>query len=202
MTTFKQSCIVISNNFDEEIEFLKLNIKEPLIFNFNEFNIDDARMIINISYIYSLEPRYIVIFANSYNIYAQNAMLKTLEDIPNNIIFLLFANSKNKFLPTILSRLMTIEHKKPESKIPDEFILKSHDAKSIYEFIKNIENKDLNQSENKIILKSLLKYALNLNLDSKSLNRFKMSLKYINVKQNSSLIFIPILLDLMNKGRK
>ncbi len=51
---------------------------------------------------------YIIDDADSLNITAQNALLKTLEEPPRYVVIILVAFNESKFLPTILSRLTKI----------------------------------------------------------------------------------------------
>ena len=54
---------------------------------------------------------YIINDAHSMNTMAQNALLKTLEEPPEYVVIILISNQKNAFLPTIKSRVKTIEFK-------------------------------------------------------------------------------------------
>lgn len=52
---------------------------------------------------------YIIERADTMNIQAQNALLKTLEEPPAHAVFLLLAERAEAFLPTILSRVVTMQ---------------------------------------------------------------------------------------------
>lgn len=52
---------------------------------------------------------YIIERADTMNIQAQNALLKTLEEPPAHVVFLLLAERAEAFLPTILSRVVTMK---------------------------------------------------------------------------------------------
>lgn len=52
---------------------------------------------------------YIIERADTMNIQAQNALLKTLEEPPAHAVFLLLAERTEAFLPTILSRVVTMQ---------------------------------------------------------------------------------------------
>jgi len=59
---------------------------------------------------YSAKGRGVILEnASELTIEAQNALLKTLEELPKNALFILCANSDSKLLPTVLSRCQ-IEH--------------------------------------------------------------------------------------------
>lgn len=58
---------------------------------------------------YSAQGRVvIVLYADNLTLDAQNALLKTLEEPPENAILLLGAENESKFLPTVLSRCQVI----------------------------------------------------------------------------------------------
>ena len=52
---------------------------------------------------------YIIEKADTLNVQAQNALLKTLEEPPAHVMFLLLAERAEAFLPTILSRVVTMK---------------------------------------------------------------------------------------------
>lgn len=58
--------------------------------------------------------------ADKLTIEAQNALLKTLEEPPQNTILILLSDRKELFLPTVLSRCKIIEIKEKISKIPEK----------------------------------------------------------------------------------
>lgn len=61
---------------------------------------------------------YIVPDAQKMNQQAQNALLKTLEDPPSYVVVLLLAEDTSGFLPTVLSRCVTLRlHPVPEEKL-------------------------------------------------------------------------------------
>lgn len=106
--------IIITNDVSFEIENIKQIYPNNRIYLESDFKINDARAVINESYISSNTQKCIVIAGDNFNIEAQNALLKVLEEPPNNIKFILVAKSKNAILPTILSR-MIISNKKIKS---------------------------------------------------------------------------------------
>ena len=70
---------------------------------------------------------YIIDEAHMLSTSAFNALLKTLEEPPENVIFILATTEEHKLLPTILSRCMRFEFKKiPVSKVVEriQYILK------------------------------------------------------------------------------
>ena len=70
------------------------------------------------------EQRVAVIFdAHLMNINAQNALLKTLEELPDNKHIFIVSNQRKYFLPTIYSRSSLISIKNPDPHIVNQWIL-------------------------------------------------------------------------------
>ena len=69
------------------------------------------------------EKRIAIVFdAHSMNINAQNALLKTLEELPENKHIFLISNQRKYFLPTIYSRSSLITIKNPDSQDLNQWI--------------------------------------------------------------------------------
>jgi hypothetical protein len=69
------------------------------------------------------EKRIAIVFdAHSMNINAQNALLKTLEELPENKHIFLISNQRKYFLPTIYSRSSLITIKNPDPNDLDQWI--------------------------------------------------------------------------------
>ena len=60
---------------------------------------------------------------DSATIQAQNKLLKTLEEPPRHVVFILTATNENKILPTIISRVRKIFLPRLNKKIVEEIIL-------------------------------------------------------------------------------
>lgn len=80
----------------------------------------------------SLPYKYIIFQdAHTLTLEAQNALLKILEEPPKSAIIILEAENKYSLLPTILSRVVIIEGKKPQKG--------QIDAKSILDFASEVD---------------------------------------------------------------
>lgn len=92
----------------------------------NVISVDDVRHQINDSVMikpYASEKKiYIVDEAEKMNLQAQNALLKTIEEPPAYVVILLLTTNAEGFLPTILSRCITL-HLKPASEDQIEKLL-------------------------------------------------------------------------------
>ena len=143
--------IIITDDFEKilkegdfDVSFLK-----------DEFKVEDVEEVKKEAFIAEKNKKTILIGAKKYNVFAQNALLKLLEEPPKNIDFVLLALSKYYLLDTILSRLPV--EKKFFNKDENELEIKSITNDFIYEYFK----KDLDKEEIKSVLKSLLKKAKN-----------------------------------------
>lgn len=69
------------------------------------FNIELARKAITESLISSYENKYIILYGKQFRLEALNALLKSLEEPPKNIVFIIITNNKANIIPTVISRL-------------------------------------------------------------------------------------------------
>lgn len=104
--------IIISNDFASVKKELEASKAKLELFEFDRLLIGEdggsfgVRQILDKAYIAEEELKTIAIFAKFYGVQAQNALLKTLEEPPRNVEFVLVASNKNLLLPTIRSRMM------------------------------------------------------------------------------------------------
>lgn len=95
----------------------------------------DINEIVSDCYITPIESKYKIYILKNFDectIQAQNKILKTLEEPPQNVIFILTSNNENMVLPTILSR----------SKKLNLNLISSEDCKSVLEDL-NVKNSDI-----------------------------------------------------------
>jgi len=81
---------------------------------------------------------YIIDGAESLNDASQNALLKTLEEPPKHAVIILIAASSANILPTVISRVYTINFNKLDSKIVSKYLSENFNTKldnNIIEFI-------------------------------------------------------------------
>ncbi len=183
-----RSEIVITSDFERFLEELKEGI-DPAnlhIFQRDEFKIDDAKEVIKEAYVATEEPKVLALFALRYNTYAQNALLKILEEPPKNVIFLLVAKAKSTFLPTILSRLPLRKIKSSET---ESLRIESFDLAKLYELV---QEKEMSKAKAKEILKGMFHYAIEkkLPLNQKEIDYFAKALELIELNSNPANIFI------------
>lgn len=96
----------------------------------NVISVDDIRHQLNNDIVikpYSSKYKiYIVDEAEKMNTQAQNALLKTIEEPPAYGIILLLTNNADAFLPTILSRCITLSLKSVNEDLIKEFLMKKY----------------------------------------------------------------------------
>jgi len=178
--------LIITNDLEKataEIDYSEAVIKD-------ELKIDDVAEIKKIAYIAEKNKKTILIAAKKYNVYAQNALLKILEESPKNVEFIVLATSKHLLLDTIISRLAYEKRVYPASsleieldKINNEKILellqKEMDKEEFLSILKFLTRKNLNAEQLKIICDAILMVELNIDLKS-VLSLVMLSLKVEN----------------------
>jgi DNA polymerase-3 subunit delta' len=198
------SSIVTSTDLEFAQNDVLSNINSKLVKRYfvDEFKVDDAKEVIKEAYIAEESEKYIVISANTYNVYAQNTLLKLLEEPPRHINFILIAKSKTSLLPTIRSR-MQIKHltyKKEPYNLELDF---SHmSLNEIYNFLQ--KNKNISKVEHKEIIEAILKEMSrsNIVLTSSELDMFDtcLELAQLNSRPTNTLSYL-LLTILQAKSR-
>ena len=96
----------------------------------NVISVDDIRHQLNNDIVikpYSSKYKiYIVDEAEKMNIQAQNALLKTIEEPPAYGVILLLTTNADAFLPTILSRCITLNLKSVNEELIKEYLMKKY----------------------------------------------------------------------------
>lgn len=117
--------------------------------------VDDILNIVQSAYVKPMESAYKVFLLNNFDectVQGQNKILKTIEEPPQNVIFILTAKNMGLVLPTILSRSKKIVERNLPNEIVEKFLIdrKVDNAKLISSMssgnlgtaIKIAENKD------------------------------------------------------------
>ena len=164
---------IITNDIDRFLE----EIDADEIIRALELKMEDVALIREKAYIADKKKRLIVIAAEKFNIYAQNALLKLIEEPPSNTEFLIVTTSKYSLLETIRSRVF-LEKKIYErentfkiEKITNEYILDLLNSNLEKEDIKNIlykivKEKELNENQMELISKAIKMIELNLDKEA------------------------------------
>ncbi|MEA3316309.1 MAG: DNA polymerase III subunit delta' [Campylobacterota bacterium] len=205
---YKYSTLFIVNNIDNCIK--EITSKLPLnsfrvIKNEengkNDFLLSQSHKAIKESYIASSEPKYIILAGNFFRVEAQSALLKSLEEPPLNIIFILITTSKSSILPTILSRVQIRYNRIKEDNIKLELPINNLSLKDSYNFIK--KNQRVSKDESKKIIKAIL-YDINrynIQLTQKELKLFSNSMKLLELNSKPINVLTTILLSIILKNQ-
>ncbi len=188
-----KSQIIISDDFEE----IEKEFEGAKLFRADEFKVEDAKEVIKEAHISTAEPKVLVLLANRYNIYAQNALLKILEEPPRGVSFILVAKSKSTFLPTVLSRLPVQKRRAAQ----EVFELESFDLGHLYELARGSYSK----SQAKAILKGMLRFAARngFRLSQRELEYFAKGSELIELNSNIANVLITAgLILLQHKKRR
>ncbi|RUM67437.1 MAG: DNA polymerase III subunit delta', partial [Sulfurospirillum sp.] len=171
----------------------------PIVKTFieDEFKVEHAAAVIREAYIAEEREKGILLCATSYNIYAQNALLKLLEEPPRNIVFTIITRSKNALLPTIRSRMKAevLKAQKPETEL--DIDIARLDLESIFLFLKKHQNikKDLC----KTVIEQLLHESLvtqGLRMKEQELERFETALELAELNSRPQPLLAMLLLEI------
>jgi len=176
---------IITNDIDKVLK----EIKADFIVRKDEIKIDDVNEIKQKAYIADKHSKLIVLAAEKFNVYAQNALLKLIEEPPKGVDFLIVTNSKYTLLDTILSRVFLEKKVYKENEnieiktITNDYILElltsDLEKKDIKELLYNIvKQKELNEEQMKIITDAVK--MLELNIDKEAV----LSLVMLSIKGN------------------
>lgn len=168
--------------------------------NSEDFLLEDAKNVVKEAYVAEKEKKIIILIAKNYNIYAQNSLLKILEEPPRNIIFILVSESKNVFLPTIRSRLLVRELEYQEEKIEIDLDLGRLELSDIYDFVQKnsrIKKNELKNLMQKIISDAILEYKIDFK--AKELEHFEKLLQLSDLNSRPVNILTSLLLTIFLK---
>jgi len=168
--------------------------------NSEDFLLEDAKNVVKEAYVAEKEKKIIILIAKNYNIYAQNSLLKILEEPPRNIIFILVSETKNVFLPTIRSRLLVKELEYQDEKIEIDLDLGRLELSDIYDFVQKnsrIKKNELKNLMQNIISDAILKYKLDFK--AKELEHFEKLLQLSDLNSRPTNILTSLLLTIFLK---
>ena len=173
---------VIKNEDDNKKEFLQMH----------------SRQAIKEAYLASNKTKYIILYGSTFKTEAQNTLLKILEEPPQNIIFILIAQSKSSILPTILSRIPHKILKIKSNAIKEcKLDLTKLDLKNIYNFLK--QHQQISKDDAKNLIQSILLKAKTqkIVLNEEQLECFSTSLQLINLNSKPINILTNLLLKFL-----
>ena len=193
------SKIVICNDLAyaraQVLEKCKANIVKT--FFEDEFKVENASAVIKEAYIAEEEAKAIVLSALSYNVYAQNALLKLLEEPPRNIVFIIISRSKNALLATIRSRMQLEILHAPKSVTELGLDIGRLDLDGIFTFLKTHQN--TKKDELKTLIQLLLEESVvknGIHLDAQDLALFDTALELAELNSRAQSILALLLLHI------
>ena len=197
--------LIISDDFQETKDSIIGDIGSNLIkiFEKDDFLLEDAKEVTKEAYIKEEKEKYIIIMAKSFNIYAQNSLLKILEESPKNTIFVIISNSKSNFLPTIRSRLPVINLKESKKERTIDINLSKMSLKDIFEFVK--ENQRISKNELKELIQDIFYEAIHrysIKFSEKELEVFENALRLADLNTRASFLLNLVLVTIIDREHK
>ncbi|NPA04192.1 MAG: DNA polymerase III subunit delta' [Epsilonproteobacteria bacterium] len=188
-----KSGIILSSDFEKIKKEFANQPQRVIFFERDEFKVEDVKEVIQEAFI-SLEPKTLILLAKKFNLYAQNALLKVVEEPPLKTSFILVLPSKSSLLPTILSRLPILKKEitKKEPRKFDEFNLET-----LYSLVKEKPSKE----EAKLILEGLIKFAIDRGVlfTERELEYFSKLLSLLELNSNPTNLIIGAGLTILEK---
>ena len=181
-----QKAIILTTDFDISLPIFGVSYK----FKFDDFLIDNARDVIHTAYIYG--DKSIFCIAKNFRVEAQNAMLKLLEEPPEDTKIFIITNSKSGILATIRSRLPIIDIREKIS--PPQPLRLELNLKNIFEFIKSIDKISKDDAKEKLI--SIFFYYIEISDKLLLLDYFDRGYKLIELNTKPSTIISNILIEM------
>ena len=196
------SHIFICKNMEKAKEHLeeKYATSRHILYEKDDFLLDDAKALIKEAYIAEAQPKYLLVCAKSYRIEAQNALLKILEEPPRNIVFILCATAKTALLPTIRSRLVLQELNVTYERQSSGLDLKRLDIAQMYAFVQahqNVEKNDLKAMVQTIICEAVDVHKLRFS--ERELDYFGKLVHLCELNTRAQTILIALLLCVLQR---
>lgn len=202
----ESSHIFIVNSIDEALKSLlplypKHQIRVIRNEEKDEFQLAQARVVIKEAHISSDEKKYIFLCGQTFRIEAQNSLLKILEEPPNNVVFMIVANSKSSILPTVFSRIPHKFLKQIKTRDEIDINISRMDLKELYQFLK--DNQRITKNDAKKLVEAIL-FKVNvekIKLTQKELDLFSKSIKLLELNSRPINVLTTLLLMLLNRKK-
>ncbi len=154
------SCILIVSDLEQFEAALVQRFEKNRLKRFirDDFLIEDAKAVIKEAYVAEASLKVLALGAKSYNLYAQNTLLKILEEPPPNTAFVVGALSKTSLLPTLRSRLPLELLAQESVRIATGLQFRRLGLKELYAFAN--ERKFLERQELKTLVQTITVEAL------------------------------------------
>lgn len=168
----------------------------------DDFLVEDAKAVIKEAYIAESSQKTIALGAKSFNLYAQNALLKILEEPPENIIFIVATPSKSALLPTIRSRMPFKDYREQSAREPSGIDFHRFGLEEIYSFVQ--ERKFLDRQSLKTLIQTITQEALSqgVKLKEEDLELFAKLVRLAELNSRSHYILLTQLLAIYGRISK
>ncbi len=195
------SHIIMSDVVEDEVQtqIQRLHPARVVPFYKDDFLIDDARSAIREAYIAEAKIKTIILAGKTFNEASQNALLKVLEEPPNNIHFIIIAESKSSLLPTVRSRLPLINTASKKELPLLDISLKKLDLNSLFDFVKAHER--TSKHETKVLIEALHQKALDeeIFLNLEQIEAFERAYKLIGLNARVNSVLSMLLMKFLRK---
>jgi len=175
----------------------------PFVKEKDDFLLEDAKKVVKEAYIAEMKPKVLVLGAKGYRVETQNALLKILEEPPNNIVFILIAPTKTVFLPTIRSRMALKELKVEKEVLHTGLNLKNLCEKDIFEFVKlnsRISRDELKDTIQAVVSEAVIEHKISFT--EQELNHFQTILELAQLNSRPQNMLFTLLLSIMKRKRQ
>jgi DNA polymerase-3 subunit delta' len=197
--------ILITHEMEERAKEIEAS-RHPLrcvTFMRDDFKIEDAKEVIAEAYKSEERIKTLILGAKTFTVPAQNALLKILEEPPQNIVFILIAPNKSTFLPTVRSRLsLKQEHTERHYEILP-ITLKNLDLSGLFAFVKEYDR--LKKHEAKGLIEQLMYQAIHiekLSLTSAQLEGFEKALRLIELNSRFQSVLVMVLMNFLREVKR
>lgn len=199
--------IILVNDIQEEVEHFAsaLNPSDVRIYEESEIHIKHIHDIIAEAHIATDSLKTLIIAAHSFRTEAQNALLKTLEEPPENVKFILISRNKTALIPTIRSRCLLTDKRVRESITPFTLTLSTLSLESIYTYITTLakDNEDSKIHGRQLVSSILHSVAKEgIKLGEMELAMFDSALEQLENYRPKHIVCLNLLLMIYYKTHK
>lgn len=195
------SFIAVSSDFESLKEELKSLYPNQRFIEFirDDFLIEDSKSVIKEAFIAEKETKILLLGARNYNLYAQNSLLKVLEEPPLHVMFVLCVPTKTALLPTIRSRLPLKVFTRERSLIKTGLNFANLSLNDVFNFL--LDKKYLPKEELLVLIQSITTEAIKqgLKFDENELDTFAKLLQLAALNSRSSTLLSTQLLIILKK---
>lgn len=168
------SFIAVSDDFAKTLEDVRQKFPKTRVVDFvrDDFLVEDAKSVVKESFIAEKDTKILFLGAKLFNTYAQNSLLKILEEPPKNIVYIVCIPSKTALLPTIRSRLPIRVFSQKAKLLASGLDFNRLNVKDVYEFLK--QHQYLGKHELQNMVQAITKEAIGsgIKFNDKELDMF------------------------------